>query len=192
MITTCIVVGVIALVIGFFFGKFGGKEIEPCELVEKINFVVGGQNESLKKENEIIKKMDSLLSDWFVRIYIEQYYRRNIELQNYQIYTSDALEDLKNYAKEALDNFEKTWNSEACNEQCTWIKDYLEGLISNIDSILNDKWGDDILDTENENAFRRFFLGVETNMFFDRSAKEAGRETTKLVYWKPQIEHDDF
>jgi hypothetical protein len=188
----CIVVGVIALVIGFFFGKFGGKEIDPCELAEKINFAVGTENDSLKKENETLKKKNLFFSDWFIRSYIEQYYRRKMTLQDYQIYTSDALESLKLYAKMALDNFEGTWNSKPCNEQCEWVKEYLEELISKIDVILNDKWGDDILDSENEDAFRRFFVGIETNMFFDRNAKEAGRETTKLVYWKPQIEHDDF
>ena len=189
---TCILVGIIALVIGFAFGKFGGTEMDPHDIAEKINFAVGTENDSLKKENEIIKKKNLFFTDWFVRSYIEQYYRKNIALQNYQIYTSDALEDLKNYANEALNNFEKTWNSEACNEQCTWIKDYLEGLISNIDSILNDEWGSDILDRENEDAFRRFFVGVETSMFFDRHAKETGREERELTYWKPQREKDDF
>lgn len=188
----CIVVGVIALVIGFFFGKFGGKEIDPCELTEKINFAVGTENYSLKKENETLKKKKLFFSDWFIRSYIEQYYRKKMALQNYQIYTSDALEDLRNYANEALNNFEKTWNSEACNEQCGWIKEYLEELISKIDSILNDEWGNNILDSENEDAFRRFFVGIETSMFFDRHAKETGREERKLTYWKAQREHDDF
>ena len=188
----CIVVGVIALVIGFFFGKFGGTEMDPRDIAEKINFAVGTENDSLKKENETLKKKKLFFSDWFIRSYIEQYYRKKMALQNYQIYTSDALEDLRNYAKEALDNFEKTWNSEACNEQCGWIKEYLEELLSKIDSILKDEWGDDILDSENEDAFRCFFVGVETSMFFDRHAKETGREERELTYWKPQIEHDDF
>ena len=188
----CIVVGVIALVIGFFFGKFGGTEMDPRDIAEKINFAVGTENDSLKKENETLKKKNLFFSDWFIRSYIEQYYRKKMALQNYQIYTSDALEDLRNYANEALNNFEKTWNSEACNEQCGWIKEYLEELIPKIDAILNGKCGDYILDRENEDAFMRFFVGVEINMFFDRHSKEAGEETTKLDYWEPQIEHDDF
>ena len=188
----CIVVGVIALVIGFFFGKFGGTEMDPRDIAEKINFAVGTENDSLKKENETLKKKKLFFSDWFIRSYIEQYYRKKMAFQDYQIYTSDALEDLRNYAKEALDNFEKTWNSEACNEQCGWIKEYLEELIPKIDSILNDEWGNNILDSENEAAFRRFFVGIETSMFFDRHAKETGREERELTYWKPQIEHDDF
>ena len=188
----CIVVGVIALVIGFFFGKFGGAEMDPRELTEKINFAVGTENDSLKKENETLKKKNLFFSDWFIRSYIEQYYRKKMALQNYQIYTSDALEDLRNYANEALNNFEKTWNSEACNEQCGWIKEYLEELLSKIDSILKDEWGNNILDSENEDAFRRFFVGVETSMFFDRHAKETGREERELTYWKPQREKDDF
>ena len=55
-ITICIIMGFIALVIGFVFGKFGGKKIDPRELTEKINFAIGTENESLKKENETIKK----------------------------------------------------------------------------------------------------------------------------------------
>ena len=96
------------------------------------------------------------------------------------------------YAEIAFDNFEKTWNSEACNEQCTWIKEYLEELISKIDSLLDDKFNGDIIDRENEYAFSRFFAAVETNMMFDRNAKETGRETMELTYWKPQKDHDDL
>ena len=187
-ITICIIMGVIALVIGFFFGKFGGTEMDPRDIAEKINFVIGAENESLKQENEAIKKKNFFFSDWFIRSYIEQYYRRKMTLQDYQIYTSDALESLKLYAKMALDNFDGTWNSEACNEQCVWIKEYLEELISKIDAILNDKWGDDVIDRENESALQRFFVAVEVNMMFDRNAKECGRETHQLGYWRPQRE----
>lgn len=183
---------IVALVAGFFLGRRREEAIVSNDIIEKINFAMGTENKTIKEENETLRKKNLFFSDWFIRSYIEQYYRRKMTLQDYQIYTSDALESLKLYAKMALDNFEGTWNSKPCNEQCKWVKEYLEELISKIDAILNDKWGDDILDSENEDAFRRFFVGIETNMFFDRNAKEAGRETTKLTYWKPQREHDDL
>lgn len=187
-----IFVVIVALVAGFFLGRRREEAIVSNDIIEKINFAMGTENKTLKEENENLKKKNLFFEAWLIRSYIEQYYRRKMTLQDYQIYTSDALESLKLYAKMALDNFEGTWNSKPCNEQCEWVKEYLEELISKIDAILNDKWGDDILDSENEDAFRRFFVGIETNMFFDRNAKEAGRETTKLTYWKPQREHDDL
>jgi hypothetical protein len=188
----CIIVGIIALIVGFALGR---RRVEPTlsiELIKKINFVTGVENQTLKEENETLRKKNLFFSDWFIRSYIEQHHLKKMATGDERLYTVDALDDLKNYAKDALNNFEKTWNSEACNEQCGWIKEYLEELISKIDAILNDKWGDDILDSENEDAFRRFFVGIETNMFFDRNAKEAGRETTKLTYWKPQRGHEDL
>ena len=153
---------------------------------------MGTENKILKDENETLRKKNLFFSDWFIRSYIEQYYLKKLALDDYQIYTSDALEDLKCYAITALNNFEKTWKSEVCNEQCTWIKEYLEELISKIDSILDDKFGRDVIDRENEDAFRRFFVGVETSMFFDRNAKENSSKLEKLIYWEPAVEHDDL
>ena len=153
---------------------------------------MGTENKSLKEENETLRKKNLFFSDWFVRSYIEQYYRKKLLAGDHQIYTVDALENLKCYAITALNNFDKTWNYEACNEQCTWIKDYLEELISKIDAILNDKWGGDAIDRENEHAFSRFFVAIETVMMFDRNAKEADRKTIRLTYWKPQREREDL
>ena len=184
----CIIVGFIALVIGFLFGKFGGDKINPHDFAEKINFTLGTENESLKKETEELRSKLLFYKDWFIRSYIEQYYRKKIAIEDCRIYTSDALNDLREYAKKALDNFEKTWNSEITNEQCAWIKEYLEELIANIDHILSDTWGNDVIDREHESALQRFFVAVEVNMMFDRNAKECGRETHQLGYWRPQRE----
>jgi hypothetical protein len=150
------------------------------------------ENKTLKEENESLKKKNVFFEEWFIRSYIEQYYRKKLALDDHQIYTSDALENLKCYAITALNNFDKTWNYEACNEQCTWIKEYLEELISKIDSILDDKFSRDVIDRENEDAFRRFFIAVETSMFFDRIAKENGSKLEKLTYREPAVEHDDL
>jgi len=190
----CIIVGVLALAVGFFLGKNDRSKsviINPYDFVAKINFAIGEENEALKEKNELLVKKNLFLGEWFLRNYVEQYHRKKLALGDERLYTADALEDLKNYAKEALDNFEKTWNSEFYNEQCEWVKEYLEGLILKIDSLLDDKFDGDIIDLNNEDAFRRFFVGVETNMFFDKSAKKAGREETRLTYWKPQREYDD-
>jgi uncharacterized protein YfaT (DUF1175 family) len=187
-----IVVGLIALVAGFTLGRRRVESTLYLELIKKINFVTGAENQTLKDENEELKKKNLFFKGWFVRSYIEQYYRKKLALGEYQIYTSDALEDLKNYAKMALDNFEKTWNSKPCNEQCEWIKEFLEELISNIDSLLDDRFNGDILDSENEDAFRRFFVSIENSMFFDRNAKENGDKRENLSYWEPAREHEDL
>ena len=178
---------IVALVAGFFLGRRREEAI-----VSNVNFAMGTENKTLKEENETLKKKNVFFEDWFVRSYIEQYYRKKLALDDHQIYTSDALENLKCYAITALNNFDKTWNYEACNEQCTWIKEYLEELISKIDSILDDKFGRDVIDRENEDAFRRFFIAVETSMFFDRNAKENSSKLEKLTYWEPAVEHDDL
>jgi hypothetical protein len=183
---------IVALVAGFFLGHRREEAIVSNYIIEKINFAMGTENKALKEENEVLKKKNLFFSDWFIRSYIEQYYRKKLVLDDHQIYTVDALENLKCYAITALNNFDKTWNYEACNEQCTWIKEYLEELISKIDAILNDKWGGDAIDRENEHAFSRFFVAIETVMMFDRNAKEADRKTIQLTYWKPQREHDDL
>ena len=183
---------IVALVAGFFLGRRREEAIVSNDIIEKINFAMGTENKTLKEENENLKKKNLFFSDWFIRSYIEQHHHRKLAMGDERLYTADALEDLRDYAKEALDNFEKTWNSEACNEQCTWIKEYLEELISKIDSILDDKFDGDVIDRENEDAFKRFFLGVETCMFFDKSAKKSGAEIMRLTYWKPQRCHDDL
>nr|MBR6100170.1 hypothetical protein [bacterium] len=187
----CIIVGIIALVAGFTLGR---RRVEPTlslELIKKINFVTGAENQTLKDENEELRKKNLFFSDWLIRSYIEQHHLKKMAVGDERLYTVDALEDLKNYAKDALNNFEKTWNSKAYNEQCTWIKDYLEELISKIDSILDDKFEDDVIDRENENAFMRFFLGVETCMFFDKNAKKAGTGPKDLTHWEPQRCHEE-
>ena len=183
---------IVALVAGFFLGRSREEAIVSNDIIEKINFAMGTENKSLKEENETLRKKNLFFSDWFIRSYIEQYYRKKLALDDHQIYTVDALENLKCYAITALNNFDKTWNYEACNEQCTWIKEYLEELISKIDSILDDKFGREVIDSENEDAFRRFFIAVETSMFFDRNAKKDSSKLEKLGYWKPGIEHDDL
>jgi hypothetical protein len=183
---------IVALVAGFFLGCRREEATVSNDIIEKINFAMGTENKSLKEENDVLKKKNLFFSDWFIRSYIEQHHRRKLAMGDERLYTADALEDLKSYAKDALNNFEKTWNSEVCNEQCTWIKDYLEELISKIDAILNDKWGGDVIDSENEHAFSRFFVAIETVMMFDRNAKEADRRTMRLTYWKPQREHEDL
>ena len=161
-------------------------------LIEKINFAMGTENQTLKQENETLKKKNLFFKEWLVRSYIEQYYRKKLAAGNHQIYTVDALEDLEEYAKTALNNFKNTWDSKICNEQCEWIKEYLEELISKIDTILNSNSWRDVLDSENEHAFSRFFVAVETTMLFDRSAKENGTKLEKLTYWRPQEDHDDL
>jgi hypothetical protein len=187
----CIIIGIIALIIGFIFGSSRESDIS-LDLVERINFAMGTENKTLKEENENLKKKNLFFEEWLVRSYIEQYYRKKLALGDHKIYTIDALEDLKNYAKIALDNFENTWNSKICNEQCEWIKEYLEELISNIDSILEDNWTNDVLERENEHAFSRFFISIENSMFFDRNAKENGDKREKLSYWEPAKEHEDL
>ena len=183
---------IVALVAGFFLGRRREEAIVSNDIIEKINFAMGTENKSLKEENETLRKKNLFFSDWFIRSYIEQYYRKKLLAGDRQIYTSDALENLKCYAITALNNFDKTWNYEACNEQCTWIKEYLEELISKIDSILDDKFGREVIDSENEDAFRRFFISIENSMFFDRNAKENGDKREKLSYWEPAREHEDL
>lgn len=188
----CITIGLIALLVGFLLGIYRESTIS-LELVEKINFAMGSENKTLKEENETLKKKNLFFSDWFIRSYIEQYYRKKLIAGDHQIYTVDALADLRNYAKTALDNFKNTWDSKICNEQCEWIKEYLEELISKIDIILNDSWGSDVvLEQENEHAFSRFFISIENSMFFDRNAKENGDKREKLSYWEPAREHEDL
>ena len=183
----CTLIGLIALYIGFLIGKSKSNcEINPRDLAEKINFSVGAENETLKGENEELKVKLLLYNDWFIRSYVEQYYRRNLEMKDGRIYTSDALEDLRQYSQKALDNFQKTWNAKCCNEQCMWVKEYLEELISHIDHLLSDTFDNDVIDLENEQALRRFFVDVEMSMMCDRSHKKAGREIVQLGYWHPQ------
>jgi len=182
-------VAFVALVLNFYRIN---NQPTLSDLIEKINFAMGTENKTLKEENETLKKKNLFFEEWLVRSYIEQYYRKKLALDDHQIYTIDALADLRKYAKTALDNFENTWNSKICNEQCEWIKEYLEELISKIDAILNSNTWGDVLDNENEHAFSRFFIGVETSMFFDRNAKENGTKLENLTYWRPQEDHDDL
>lgn len=191
-VAICIIIGILALVIGFILGQHHDEPTVFLELIDKINFAMGTENKTLKEENETLKKKNVFFEEWFVRSYIEQYYRKKLLAGDHQIYTSDALENLKCYAITALNNFDKTWNYEACNEQCTWIKEYLKELISKIDSILDDKFGREVIDSENEDAFRRFFVSIENSMFFDRNAKENGDKREKLSYWEPAREHEDL
>ena len=190
-VVICIIIGIIALIVGFVLGRSSVEPTVSLELVERINFVMGAENKTLKEKNEDLEKKFFFFKEWLVRSYIEQYYRNKLALGDHKIYTIDALEDLKNYAKTALDNFENTWNSKICNEQCEWIKEYLEELISNIDSILEDNWTNDVLEQENEHAFSRFFVSIENSMFFDRNAKENGDKREELTYWEPAREHED-
>ena len=189
-VTICIIIGIIALIVGFALGRSSVEPTVSFELIEKINHAMGTENQTLKDENETLRKKNLFFSDWFIRSYIEQYDLKNLALKKYQIYTVDALADLRKYAKTALINFKNTWNSEACNEQTIWIKEYLEELISKIDSIL--EFGSDVIDRDNEDAFSRFFVRVETSLFFDRIAKENGSKLEKLTYREPAVEHDDL
>lgn len=179
---------IVALVAGFFLGRRREEAIVSNDIIEKINFAMGTENKSLKEENELIKRKNLFLTELFIRSYIEQYDLKNLALKKYQIYTVDALADLRKYAEIALGKFKENWNSEICNEQCEWTKEFLENLIPRIDSML---WGNDVFDSENEEAFRRFFLGVQTNLFFDRNAKKTGRKIEKLDYWRPQEKHHE-
>jgi hypothetical protein len=179
---------IVALVAGFFLGRRREEAIVSNDIIEKINFAMGTENKSLKEENELIKRKNLFLTELFIRSYIEQYDLKNLALKEYQIYTVDALADLRKYAEIALGKFKENWNSEICNEQCKWTKEFLKKLIPRIDSILG---GNDVFDSENEEAFRRFFLGVQTNLFFDRNAKKNGRKIEKLDYWRPQEKHHE-
>jgi hypothetical protein len=179
---------IVALVAGFFLGRRREEAIVSNDIIEKINFAMGTENKSLKEENELIKRKNLFLTELFIRSYIEQYDLKNLALKEYQIYTVDALADLRKYAEIALCKFKENWNSEICNEQCEWTKEFLEELIPKIDSML---WDNDVFDSENEEAFRRFFLGVQTNLFFDRNAKKTGRKIEKLDYWRPQKKHHE-
>ena len=183
---------IVALVAGFFLGRRREEAIVSNDIIDKINFAMGTENQNLLKENELIKRKNLFLTELFIRSYIEQYDLKNLALKEYHIYTVDALADLRDYAKTALDKFEENWNSKICNEQCEWTKEFLEKLIPRIDSILNDEWVNDVFDRENEEAFRRFFLGVQTNLFYDRDAKKTGRKIDKLDYWRPQRGHEDL
>jgi hypothetical protein len=191
-VVICIIVGLIALIAGFSLGHRRDEPTVFLNLIEKINFAMGSENKTLKEENETLKKKNLFFEEWLIRSYIEQYYRKKLSLDEHQIYTIDALADLRKYAEDALNNFKNTWDSKICNEQCEWIKEYLEELIPKLDAILNsNSWGD-VLDSENDNAFDRFFVAVETTMLFDRSAKENGTKLEKLTYWRPQEDHDDL
>jgi hypothetical protein len=190
-VVICIIVGLIALLAGFALGHRRDEPTIFLGLIENINFAMGTENKTLKEENETLKKKNVFFEEWLIRSYIEQYYRKKLLAGDHQIYTIDALADLRDYAKTALDKFEENWNSKICNEQCEWTKEFLEKLIPRIDSILNDEWVNDVFDSENEEAFRRFFLGVQTNLFFDRNAKKTGRKIEKLDYWRPQEKHHE-
>jgi len=179
---------IVALVAGFFLGRRREEAIVSNDIIDKINFAMGTENQTLKEKNELIKRKNLFLTELFIRSYIEQYDLKNLALKKYQIYTVDALADLRKYAEIALGKFKENWNSEICNEQCEWTKEFLEELIPRIDSML---WGNDVFDSENEEAFRRFFLGVQTNLFFDRNAKKTGRKIEKLDYWRPQEKHHE-
>ena len=187
-VAICIIIGILALVIGFILGQHHDEPTVSNDIIEKINFAMGTENKSLKEENETLRKKNLFLTELFIRSYIEQYDLKNLALKKYQIYTVDALADLRKYAEIALGKFKENWNSEICNEQCEWTKEFLENLIPRIDSML---WGNDVFDSENEEAFRRFFLGVQTNLFFDRNAKKTGRKIEKLDYWRPQEKHHE-
>jgi len=190
-VVICIIVGIIVLVA--YVLNFFRTNSQPSDLIEKINFAIGTENETLKEMNRTLQIKNLFFKEWLIRSYIEQYYRKKLAAGDHQIYTVDALADLKKYAEDALNNFKSTWDFEICNEQCDWIKEYLEYLISKIDTILNnDTWWGDILDSENEQAFSRFFVNVEIRMFFDRSAKENGTKLEKLSYWRPQEDYDDL
>jgi hypothetical protein len=180
----------VALVLNFL--RTNNQPTLSDDLIEKINFTMGTENQYLKEENRTLQIKNLLFKEWLIRSYIEQYYRKKLLAGDHQIYTVDALADLNAYAKTALDNFENTWNSKICNEQCDWIKEYLEVIICKTDTILNNNTWGDILNSENEQAFSRFFVAVETTMLFDRNAKEKGTKLEKLTYWRPQEDHDDL
>ena len=190
-VVICIIVGLIALLAGFALGHRRDEPTIFLELIEKINFAMGSENKTLKEENETLKKKNLFFSDWLIRSYIEQYYRKKLIAGEHKIYTIDALADLRDYAKTALDKFEENWNSKICNEQCEWTKEYLEKLIPKIEAILNsNSWGD-VIDSENEYAFRRFFAKIEVCLLFDRNAKERGDKLEDMTYWELQKDHDD-
>ena len=181
-------VAFVALVLNFYRIN---NQPTLSDLIEKINFAMGTENKTLKEENETLKKKNVFFEEWLIRSYIEQYYRKKLLAGDHQIYTIDALADLRDYAKTALDKFEENWNSKICNEQCEWTKEYIEKLIPKIDAILNsNSWGD-VIDSENEHAFSRFFVSIENSMFFDRNAKENGDKREGLTYWEPAREHED-
>ena len=182
---------IVALVAGFFLGRRREEAIVSNDIIEKINFAMGTENKTLKEENRTLQIKNLLFKEWLIRSYIEQYYRKKLLAGDHQIYTVDALADLNDYAKTALDNFKNTWNSKICNEQCDWIKEYLEVIICKTDTILNNNTWSDILNSENEDAFRRFFVSIENSMFFDRNAKENGDKREGLTYWEPAREHED-
>jgi len=189
MVLLSIIVGILtAVVVYLLLARSRSKQvtINPHDFIAKINYAIGEENQTLKEENELLGRKNLFFSDWFIRSFIEWHHRKNLALGDERLYTSDALEELRKYAKDALDNFEKTWNSQFYNEQCKWVKEYLDELIKKIDSFLDENFDGDILDLDNEDAFKRFFVGVETCMFYDKSAKKSGREETKLSYWKPQ------
>ena len=191
-VVICIIVGLIALLAGFALGHRRDEPTISFELIEKINFAMGTENKTLKEENETLKKKNVFFEEWLIRSYIEQYYRKKLLAGDHQIYTIDALADLRDYAKTALDKFEENWNSKICNEQCEWIKEYIEKLIPKIDAILNsNSWGD-VIDSKNEHAFSRFFVKVEVCLLFDRNAKERGNKLEDMTYWEPQRCHDDL
>ena len=191
-VVICIIVGLIALLAGFALGHHRDEPTIFLELIEKINFAMGSENKTLKEENETLKKKNLFFEEWLIRSYIEQYYRKKLLAGDHQIYTIDALADLRDYAKTALDKFEENWNSKICNEQCEWTKEYIEKLIPKIDAILNsNSWGD-VIDSENEHAFSRFFAKVEVCLLFDRNAKERGNKLEDMTYWEPQRCHDDL
>ncbi len=183
---------IVALVAGFFLGRRREEATVSNDIIEKINFAMGTENKTLKEENETLKKKNVFFEEWLIRSYIEQYYRKKLLAGDHQIYTIDALADLRDYAKTALDKFEENWNSKICNEQCEWTKEYIEKLIPKIDAILNsNSWGD-VIDSENEHAFSRFFAKVEVCLLFDRNAKERGNKLEDMTYWEPQRCHDDL
>lgn len=89
-VSICIIIGIIALVIGFALGRSSVEPTVSLELIEKINFAMGTENKILNDENETLRKKNLFFSDWFIRSYIEQYYRKKLALDDHQIYTVDS------------------------------------------------------------------------------------------------------
>ena len=190
----------VAAVVGFVLGMLlvGGtikvskiiSTVVSDEMVDSmlhnVDSTFHAERKQLQEQIKTLEKKILFYKDWLCRGYIEQYYDRNIEVGDYQVYTIDALVSLRNDARKALANFQSTWNSKNCNEQCEWVKKDLTELIERIDFLLNDSWGNEVLDLENEAAFQRFFPAINTNMSVDRSYKDNGTETKELTYWHPQ------
>lgn len=171
--------------------------------LEQINFKLRVENVTLK---DFLEKKDKLLllyKEFFIRAYIEWFYKVKLNAQDYYIYTVDALESLKDELHMALDHFYEVWGEEHLKRRGSALlfkEEILEEILARVEHLLaetkDDNWdGDDrfcIFNRDNDLAFNCFFHAVETSLDIDLSRKEQKRLTKELGYWRPMPIFDEW